>query len=176
MTIESVRVDKLSLRIVRIRADRIIRDYEILTPIGVENRMMMWWIDVQKANEAFREKYGMAKPKKWDGAWKGFVDVKLSDEQREQYASWDVQDVEVWEGLAIFGEAGNKFSLTYNRQNDTWNAAYTCNMEGSPNAGYTVTGFAPTPYEATRVLLFKMQCVLPDDWSDYKPAAEMRIG
>jgi len=115
-----------------------------------------------------RECVGVAK-KTFDNAdWKGFVNVNLSPEQKEAYAAWDIADADVWDGLATYGEKGYKFTLTFNKGNSNWVATYVGTAEAGKNSGWAVTGFAKDPYNAARVLLFKVSSVLPDVWKDYK--------
>jgi hypothetical protein len=123
-----------------------------------------------------REALGMAKKDFQSNTWKAFVNVTLTPEHKEALDAWDVADGGVFEGLAVYGERGYKLSVTYSKQSDSWNASYT-GMEGcGKNAGYTVSAFAPSPYEAMRVLLFKVATILPDEWTDYKNTGGALIG
>lgn len=127
------------------------------------------------ANE-LRERVGVAKKAFENSTWKGFIQCTLSAEQKEAYAAWDIQDADVWDGLASYGEKGYKFTLTYNKQNSNWTATYVGSDDAGKNAGWAVTAFAADPYNAARVLLFKVSAVLPDDWTKYKPQAIDAIG
>jgi len=127
------------------------------------------------ANE-LREELDVAKKEFNATNWKGFINVTLTEEHKEALAQWDVVDGGVFEGLAVYGETGLKLSVIYNKQSDTWNASYT-GMDGiGKNAGYTVSAFAPTPYDAMRVLLFKVAVILPDVWTEWKNVGSALIG
>jgi len=123
-----------------------------------------------------RGELGVAKKAFENSTWKGFINVNLTAEQKEAYATWDIADADVWDGLATYGEQGYKFSLTYNKSNSSWVAAYTGQDGSGKNEGYAVTGFAKDPYNAARVLLFKVSSLLPDVWKDYKPLPSDEIG
>jgi hypothetical protein len=120
--------------------------------------------------------YGMAKKEFKSSDWKGFVDVKLTDEHRLQLDVWDIHDGDIFDGLATYGEGGYKFSLTYQKQQDSWVATYTGQDTAGKNAGYSVTAYAPTPYDAMRTLLFKVTVILPENWHDYTPDTKSLIG
>lgn len=123
-----------------------------------------------------RGEIGVAKKTFENTTWKGFVNVSLTAEQKEAYAAWDINDADVWDGLATYGETGYKFSLTYNRTNASWVATYTGQDGSGKNEGYAVTGFAKDPYNAARVLLFKVSAILPDVWKDHTPLPSDEIG
>jgi hypothetical protein len=109
-------------------------------------------------------------------SWKGFIDVKLTEDQKQSYAAWDLADADVWDGVATYCEAGIKIALTYNSKN----ASFTCSGTGQPasgsNNGWCVNAYAKTPYEAARVWLFKVSAILPDDWSTYEAPSSDDIG
>lgn len=127
------------------------------------------------ANE-LRKGINVAKKDFNSTTWKGFINCTLTQEQKEAFGAWDIQDTDVWDGLASYGEKGYKFSLSYNRANESWLATYVGQEDCGKNAGWAVTGFAHDPYNAARVLLFKVSSILPDNWKDYKPNAIDEIG
>jgi hypothetical protein len=118
-----------------------------------------------------------SKPKKQEEfVWKGFVNVNITADQKEAYKAWDVQDDDVWDGMAQYITAGYKVSLSYNKQNDKFNCTGTGQPESGVNSGYAVSAFANTPYEAVRVWLFKVATILPDDWSQHQNGDADDIG
>lgn len=144
-------------------------------------------IATQSYNRTFEEYYTLAKTTKaaltgkqpqtkGEFTWHGFVNVMLTSEQREAYAAWDVADQDVWDGVATYVASGYKLSLAFNKQNDKFTATLTGQPEAGANSGYAVSGFANDPYSATRVLLFKVACVLTDAWLDYKSDLADDIG
>lgn len=108
--------------------------------------------------------------------WKGFVDVKLTDNDKANYAAWDIADSDVWDGIATYCEAGIKIALSYNTQNSSFNCAGTGQPSSGANNGYCVVAHAKSPYEAARVWLFKVSTLLPDVWSDYDAGNADDIG
>lgn len=108
--------------------------------------------------------------------WRGFINVNLTSEQKEAYKTWDVQDNDVWDGLATYISAGYKVSLSFNKQNDKYNCTGTGQTACGSNSGWAVSSFANTPYEAVRVWLFKVSAVLPDVWDDYEVGDADDIG
>jgi hypothetical protein len=108
--------------------------------------------------------------------WQGFVNVNLTVEQKEEYRAWDVEDSEVWDGIATYCAAGYKVALSFNKQNDKFSCTGTGQPETGDNSGYAVSAFANTPYEAARVWLFKVSVVLPERWKDHAADAPDDIG
>lgn len=108
--------------------------------------------------------------------WKGFVDVKLSDTDKANYATWDIADDDVWDGIATYCEAGVKIAITYNKQNASFNCAGTGQQGAGENHGYCVVAHAKSPYEAARVWLYKVSALLGDIWSEYKSGKADDIG
>lgn len=143
-------------------------------------------LQMASMNRKFEEYFEMAAKAKKNVAsapksqgefvWKGFVDVKLTEEHKASYAAWDIQDGDVWDGIATYCEAGVKIAITYNQKN----ASFTCSGTGQPtsgaNSGYCVNAYAKSPYEAARVWLFKVSAVLSDDWSAYENPDDDGIG
>lgn len=123
-----------------------------------------------------RELINVPKRELTNTGWKGFVNVTLTNDHKEALGLWDCVDGGVFEGLAVYGEAGYKLSVTYNKQTTGWTASYTGQDGCGANEGYTVSAFAPTPYDAMRVLLFKVSVILPDKWKDYKNVGQDDIG
>ena len=142
----------------------------------VEASVARSFADYHVQANILRECVGVAKKTFENSDWKGFVNCNLSPEAKEAYAAWDIADSDVWDGLASYGEKGYKFTLTWNKQNSNWVATYVGTTEAGKNAGWAVTGFAKDPYNAARVLLFKVSSVLPEVWKDYKGTELDEIG
>lgn len=97
----------------------------------------------------------MAKKQENPPAWVGFANVRLSDSDKENFAAWDMEMDDCWEMLIARCVEGYKFTVTYNEQNKSYVCSLTCNVKRDPNAGYTLTGYAPDVATAMRVLVFK---------------------
>lgn len=141
---------------------------------------------MQSINRSYEEYYEMAtKAKKAmsstpksDGEfqWKGFIDVKLGDVEKANLSLWDVNDGDVWDGIAQYCEAGVKVALTYNKANASFNCAGTGQPASGANNGYCVVAHARDPYTAARVWLFKVATLLPAVWSEYDSGDTDDIG
>lgn len=119
---------------------------------------------------AAKVKKGIASaPKnKREYVFNGFVNVNLTAEQKEAYRAWDIVDDDVWDGIAQYAVADHKFSLSYNKQNESYNATATATADHPYNAGWAVSAYGSDPYNALRVLLYKLSAVLPDNWAEYQ--------
>jgi hypothetical protein len=129
-----------------------------LRPVGIQLENLEWgtyWL---------REELGMPNRQNNNTAWKGYVDVRMTDSEKETMTAWDVHDDDLWLVWQDAIISGHKASLTYNKENQAFVAALT-GMEGHPtNAGYTLTAYAPDWYIAVRALLFKHVILLETDW------------
>lgn len=123
-----------------------------------------------------RQEIGVAKKDFTDNGWKGFINVSLTSEQKEQLSAWDIQDGDVWDGIATYCETGYKVSVSYNFQNKNFTATLIGGEGSNKNAGRAVSAFAPTPYQAVRTMLFKVSVMLPPVWTEYKASIGDDIG
>lgn len=140
----------------------------------------------QSINRYFMEYYEMAakakakiaakQTTKKEFVWKGFVNAKLTEDHRQAFEAWDLQDSDVWDGIATYCEAGYKFNVTYNSGNSSFNCTVTGQPECGDNSGWAVSSFAKTPYDASRVTLYKLHAVLPAVWADYAAEHEEQYG
>lgn len=101
-------------------------------------------------------------------SWKGFIDVKLSDEDKGNLAAWDIDDSAVWDGIAQYCEGGIKIAISYNAGNQTFTCAGTGQPPSGANSGYCITAYARDPYTAARTWLFKVSTLVTPVWSDYE--------
>lgn len=137
---------------------------------------MMFFNQYASLANVLREAMGVAKKQREFGDWKGFVDCVLDDTAKAQFSSWDLHDGDVWLAMASYLENGAKISISHNRSNGTFVAAVTGTSENKHNAGWTVSAFAPTVYDAVRLLLYKISVVLPDKWHDYESSDGAKWG
>lgn len=108
------------------------------------------------------------KPKKAisDAAWKGFVECRLTDTQKEAFRHWDLDGNDAFDLVVTSVQTGHKLSLSYNRANDNFVASLTCTDMTSPNGGYTLSAFAPDLWTALRLVVFKHEVVLERRWEN----------
>lgn len=130
-----------------------------------------YWIDVilRERTEAIMAAAKVApKAVKKQPEWKGFVNYVLSAEDKVRFNGWGLDDHDLYPLLAGELAAGYKFTCTFNAQNGTYNASFTCNDEANANAGWCLSAFAPDPYNAMKTLLFKHIEVLGCVWGGEK--------
>lgn len=115
-----------------------------------------------------RVMFDMAKasqqPARGNTEFKGFVNYKLTVEEKEAYAAWDLHDHDLFDLLALDAQQGYKLTVSWNDQNETFTATYMCQDKDSPNYGYCLSSFAPDWYNAVRVTAFKHTEVLKSAW------------
>jgi hypothetical protein len=102
--------------------------------------------------------------KKREVTFNGFVNHLLTPEDKELFKTWDCDDHDLWILLQTDIQSGYKISVSFNTQNDTFNATYMCTDEDSPNHGYCLSAFAPDWYNAVKSLVFKHNVVLECVW------------
>lgn len=107
--------------------------------------------------------------------WQGFVECRLNADQIERLMEWELNDEDIWTALIAEVMGGHKFTLSFNSQNETFVAALTASAP-SPNAGYTLSSFAPDHNTAVRALAYKHLVVLECDWSRAKSQKMGGIG
>jgi len=137
---------------------------------------MMFFNQYAVLANMLREAMGVAKKTRDFGDWKGFVDCALDDAAKAQFASWDLHDGDVWLAMGSYCENGGKLSISHNRSNGTFVAAITGTADNKHNAGWTVSAFAPTVYDAVRLLLYKVSVILPDKWHEFESADGAKWG
>lgn len=126
--------------------------------------------------QQLREKNGMPKGSDRQSTWKGFVDVKMSEQEKELFSAWEVHDDDLFVLLADAVAHGHKMSLTFNKQNDTFVASFTGNEGTKDHEGYTLSAYAGDWYLAVRALLFKHTVLLDLNWKNASDRPSERLG
>ncbi len=106
--------------------------------------------------------------KREEFVWQGFVQCKMSDSDKANFAQWDIQDNDVWEGVSQYAVAGYKITIIYAPNNKSFTASMTGQPECGDNHGWCVNAFAADPYNAVRAMLYKVTAMLPEIWSEYE--------
>lgn len=117
-----------------------------------------------------------ARDTKTNHVFKGFINRVLTSDEKDSFKVWSCDDHDLWLVLQTDIQQGYKVSVSYNEQNDTFNATYMCNDEKSPNYGWCLTAFAPEWYTAIRSLVFKHNEILQCEWPVGKQANSERWG
>lgn len=88
--------------------------------------------------------------------WKGFVDITLSDKDRELMAGWAASgEWEPFEALDALLGGGYKVSLAVHPASGSVIATLTCRAEDDPNFGYALSAFGPDPEGALMCVSYK---------------------
>lgn len=116
------------------------------------------------------------KPKEVKATWVAFKNIPLSEAQLDAFDHWDTHDEDVWILVTDVIQAGYKLSITYNAGNDTFSASLTGPGGGDKRQHFTVSAFAETWYEATRMLMYKHHVICEGDWSKAEETGGRRRG
>lgn len=122
------------------------------------------------------EDHSMTKNKSSKVAWVGFLDVPILDSEKEKFLLWDVQDHEVWGGLADLVIHGYKVSFGYNKQSDTYVCSLTSSEASCSKPGYTMSSWAKDIYVAARLSLYKHNVMLDCDWQNVTSSPKSDFG
>lgn len=107
----------------------------------------------------------VAAKKKSANSWKGFIDCELTTEDKYLLKTTDAtHDYPPLPTITKLVEDGYKFSLSFDKKNDTYIASLTDQDFASPTEGYTLTGRGGEPIKAITALLFKHFIKLEDGW------------
>lgn len=124
-----------------------------------------WFFWMFALEEELRERLGVAKRDERQTTWRGFVDVKMTDEEKQLFTQWDVHDNDLFLLMSEAVSAGHKLSISFNKQNDTFVCSFTGNEGTGKHEGFTLTAFAGDWYIAVRALVFKHAVLLNSDWT-----------
>lgn len=106
-----------------------------------------------------------SKPKNGKVDFKGFVNYRLSEEDKENFMAWEYDDHDLFLLIAGDNQQGYKLTMSFNSENDTFVATYMCNDPESPNAGYCLSAYGNDWYLALKTLTFKHNVVLEGQWN-----------
>lgn len=139
---------------------RISNEGKYVRPIDIMTAFDDW----ERANNKLKDKLGMPRANKETVKWEGFINIRMSSEQKEAFENWGLTDEEVWHSLMGVIERDHKFTLTYNSKNGTVNAAFTGGIGSGNNRGWTMSAFAKDWNTAVRALMFKHIEIAAGDW------------
>lgn len=99
---------------------------------------------------------GKGKSNSKGGDWLGYVDLPLTDAERELIErSVDENQLDLLELLNMFLEEGYKVSFAITNQGKTIVVTLTGKLPECPNLGYSLSGFGPDLAGALQVVWFK---------------------
>lgn len=119
--------------------------------------------------------HAAAKPRKvgsgYDAPFRGYINLVLSDAQREAFTSW-ADGGSLWEALAFHTGDGVNLSLKLDPKGEGFLASATQRREDSPNAGLVVTARGRSAEVAwCRVLYCLTVLSHAERWEDLQPLA-----
>jgi hypothetical protein len=107
-----------------------------------------------------------------DVPWGGYVDLRLDDDDKQQFGVWSVSEHEsFWlEFMELLGK-GFKFGLSYVAEDDCYLASFTAHGERliGLNDRYCLTARAPAWEQAVMLLIFKHLVMARGNWGNFKP-------
>lgn len=112
------------------------------------------------------------KPTKAQNEKGGYIDVRLTDEERQECRKYCVEAAELWEKVQQLVDSQMVFKVAIEPQND----CYACYISGhwrlnQIDARWTLTGRGSTWEKAVRQALYMHFEILGGDWSDAKAKA-----
>lgn len=102
--------------------------------------------------------------KKFDGVWRGFMDIPLTSTDKENCLSWDAEGASLEEQLEFWVRGGYKLSISWNEKTQSLILAATGQEKAGSNAGYTLSAHAKDLAKASHVLLYKHMVMAEGDW------------
>jgi len=105
-----------------------------------------------------------------DAEWGGFINIRLSDEEKQAYRAWrETSPEEVWIILESLLGAGAKIGLSYDMENET----HICTLQGRlmhvNESRFVVTTRAGTWGEAIALTCWKHAYLARGNYDDFKP-------
>jgi hypothetical protein len=131
------------------------------------------------ARGRYEDKNGKDKPVKksggvagkYDAAFRGYINLNLSDEQKTAYDTW-AGSASLWEALEFHVADGVNLSLKIDARNDGFLASATQRREDSPNAGLVVTARGRDAATAWGRCLYILTVLAHKErWEDTQPLA-----
>lgn len=103
--------------------------------------------------------------KKWDGKWRGVMDIPLTADLKTACMEWDADGDGIGELVGNFVAGGYKISFTWNEKTQSVIVSATGQEGAGDNAGYTLSAHAKNAEIATHVLAFKHIVLCEGNWN-----------
>lgn len=103
--------------------------------------------------------------------WGGFVDIRLTEDQKAQYKHWQENGARegMWLLFTDILAIGVRFSLSWDLDNDCFTAAFTASIPSMGDRRYSLTARAGTWETAVYLLVWKHEFLMEGDWTNYRP-------
>lgn len=96
--------------------------------------------------------------------WKGFANVAFDAQARAAYETADLTATHVYAVLEDLIGDGYRVTFSYDKANDAFQCSVTCQNEGKPEFGYTLTARGPSWFDALCVMVFKHETLAKGVW------------
>ena len=96
--------------------------------------------------------------------WKGFVNVELSDKDKQAVKKLFEKYADAWGHILGRVAEGYKLTVSYDDPHTTWNVSLTCRALADNNLGLTLTGRGGSMQAACISLWYKDQYMLKGIW------------
>ena len=107
----------------------------------------------------------------WDAAFRGYINVNLSEEQKEAWGDYH-SSAHAWAQFDASVSDGVNLSIRYDAKGQCFLASATQRREGSPNAGLVVTARGGEPLISLTRLLYTLAFLgSAERWEDIQPLA-----
>lgn len=105
-----------------------------------------------------------------DAAWGGFVNIRLSDDQKTKFKDWwEERANEVPDIIGEFLAEGGKVAYTFDRSNQCFIVTFTGALMGNSQDRFAATSRAGTLDEACALMAWKHGYLAEGDYGNYRP-------
>jgi hypothetical protein len=119
---------------------------------------------------------GKAGESRAGGAMPAFVDVKLSEADRENFLASLGDDLDAVKALQSFADDGYRVGVAWSGEHQTYTVSVTCRDEESENNGLCMTSFAGDLSRGILLAWFKHDVVCKRRWKSFVPPREESFG
>jgi hypothetical protein len=98
-----------------------------------------------------------------------FVDVKLDDEERENFLAWLGDDVDALRVLQAFTDQSYRVGVAWSGEHQTYTCSVTCRDPDSSNNGLCMTSFSRVLTQAILLAWYKHDVMCQRDWAARAP-------
>lgn len=105
-----------------------------------------------------------------------FVDIKLTEEERENFLTALEDGLDAVKCLQTFADTGYRVGVAWSGEHQSYTVSVTCRDEESPNNGLCMTSFAGKLERAVLLAWFKHEVVCRGDWGGRVPPREEAFG
>jgi hypothetical protein len=106
-----------------------------------------------------------------DAEWGGFINIRITDEQKEEFQTWAAQEGErLWDYIDELLGDSMKIGMSYDRENECVIVTFTGSIPSTlMDSRYVMTTRAGTLSECLQLAVWKHVILLRGDWGNYRP-------